>query len=36
MKIKKVDKDYKRFAKQLKGKIALIEGKPLPEPKDAE
>jgi hypothetical protein len=36
MKIKKVDKDYKRFAKQLKGKIVLIEGKPLPEPKDAE
>ncbi len=36
MKIKKADKDYKRFKKQLKGKIVLIEGKPLPEPKNAE
>jgi hypothetical protein len=36
MKIKKADKDYKRFAKRLKGKLLLIDGKPLPEPKDAE
>jgi len=34
LKIKKVDKDYKRYAKRLKGKMVLIEGKPLPEPKD--
>jgi hypothetical protein len=34
LKIKKVDKDYKTYSRQLKGKIVLIEGKPLPEPKD--
>lgn len=33
-KIKKLDSDFKRYLKQLKGKIELIEGKPLPEPKD--
>jgi len=33
-KIKKADKDFKRYAKRLKGKIKLIEGKPLPEPQD--
>lgn len=36
MKIKKADKDYKRYLKQMKGKIVLIQGKPLPEPKDEE
>jgi hypothetical protein len=36
MKIKKADKDYNRFKKQLKGKIVLVEGKPLPEPKNAD
>lgn len=36
MKIKKADKDYKRFKKQMKGKLLLIEGKPLPEPKNAQ
>jgi len=36
MKMKKADKDYNRFKKQLKGKLKLIEGKPLPEPKNAE
>ena len=34
LKIKKADKDYKRFKKQMKGKLVLIEGKPLPEPKN--
>ena len=36
MKMQKADKDYNRFKKQLKGKLKLIEGKPLPEPKNAE
>ncbi len=30
--IKKVDKDFARYVKRLKGKIVLIDGKPLPEP----
>lgn len=33
-KIKQLDKDYKRYAQRLKGKIVLIQGKPLPEPRD--
>lgn len=33
-KIEKTDKDFNRYLKRLKGKIELIEGKPLPEPKD--
>jgi hypothetical protein len=36
LKIKKADKDYKRYVKRLKGKLQLIEGKPLPEPKNAD
>lgn len=32
--IKKLDNDFKRHLKRLKGKIELIEGKPLPEPKN--
>ncbi|MBP7793070.1 MAG: hypothetical protein KA120_08425 [Candidatus Goldbacteria bacterium] len=32
LKIKKIDKDYKTYKKRLKGKILLIENKPLPEP----
>ncbi len=34
LKIEKIDKDFNRYLKRLKGKIELIEGKPLPEPKD--
>lgn len=34
LRIKKIDKDYQRYAKRLRGKLVLIEGKPLPEPKD--
>ncbi len=30
--IEKIDKYFKRHMKRLKGKIVLIEGKPLPEP----
>lgn len=36
LKIKKIDKDYKTYKKRLKGKILLIENKPLPEPPLAE
>ncbi|MCX8093599.1 MAG: hypothetical protein N3E50_05480 [Candidatus Goldbacteria bacterium] len=36
LKIKKIDKDYKTYKKRLKGKILLIENKPLPEPSPAE
>ena len=30
--IKKIDKDFDRYVKRLKGKVVLIPGKPLPEP----
>ncbi len=33
-KIKKLDSDFKRYLKRFKGKIELIEGMPLPEPKN--
>ena len=33
-KMEKADKYFKRYMKRLKGKIVLIKGKPLPEPKD--
>jgi hypothetical protein len=36
LKIKKIDKDYKTYKKRLKGKILLIENKPLPEPSPSE
>ncbi len=36
LKIKKIDKDYKTYKKRLKGKILLIENKPLPEPSPGE
>lgn len=36
LKIEKIDKDFKRYLKRLKGKIELIEGKPLPEPTASE
>lgn len=36
LKIKKIDKDYKTYKKRLKGKILLIENKPLPEPSPVE
>ncbi|HDQ25709.1 MAG TPA: hypothetical protein ENN43_03065 [bacterium] len=32
LKMKSLDRDFKRYMKRLKGKIKLIEGKPLPEP----
>lgn len=32
LKIKKTDKNYKTYKKRLKGKVLLIENKPLPEP----
>lgn len=36
LKIKKIDKDYKTYKNRLKGKIILIENKPLPEPSPSE
>ena len=36
LKIEKIDKDFNRYLKRLKGKIELIEGKPLPEPTASE
>lgn len=36
LKLEKIDKDFNRYLKRLKGKIELIEGKPLPEPTASE